>query len=178
MEEIMRSLKSFAITGPESTGKSALAQTLATHYQTAFLPEFARTYLEENGPKYTYETVVYMAEQQLLQQTNFLKQAPSPCFFDTDLMVCRIWLEFVFGKCPSHILRASKEALFTHTLLMDIDLPWQEDPLREHPAQRKELFELYQNSLELARRPFTIISGIGDLRVQAAREVVESFMKG
>jgi nicotinamide riboside kinase len=93
-------------------------------------------------------------------------------------MVCRIWLEFVFGKCPSHILRASKEALFTHTFLMDIDLPWQEDPLREHPAQRKELFELYQNSLELARRPFTIISGIGDLRVQAAREVVESFMKG
>jgi nicotinamide riboside kinase len=178
MEKAMHSLKSFAITGPESTGKSELASQLAKHYQSAFLPEYARSFLELQGPKYTYETVVYIAEQQLLHQTNFLNQAPSPCFFDTDLMVCRIWLEFVFGKCPPHILQASNEHVFTHTLLMDIDLPWQDDPLREHPAQRKELFELYLKSLEMAKRPFTVISGIGELRFQAALKIVDSFVNG
>ena len=33
--------------GPESTGKSTLAQELAKHYNTNFVKEFARNYLQE-----------------------------------------------------------------------------------------------------------------------------------
>ena len=33
--------------GPESTGKTTLAKALAEHYQTTWVPEFARTYLQE-----------------------------------------------------------------------------------------------------------------------------------
>ena len=35
-----------AITGPESTGKSTLAEKLARHFNVDFIPEYSRTYLE------------------------------------------------------------------------------------------------------------------------------------
>ncbi|MBK7030628.1 MAG: ATP-binding protein [Bacteroidales bacterium] len=36
-----------AITGPESTGKSWLAEQLAEYYGTVWVPEFAREFLEQ-----------------------------------------------------------------------------------------------------------------------------------
>ena len=33
--------------GPESTGKTTLAKALASHYQTEWVPEYAREYLQE-----------------------------------------------------------------------------------------------------------------------------------
>lgn len=177
MEKADHSLKSFAVTGPESTGKSTLAAGLAEHYSTIYLPEFARGYLTENGPEYSYETVLFIAEQQLLKQREIFKKRISPCFFDTDLLVCRIWLEFVFGKCPQHIIQESIKPVFTHTFLMNIDLPWQDDPLREHPAQRKELFEMYYRVLEHSERNFTVVSGAGNARLENAIELVNAILK-
>src|SRR5262249_51027668 len=37
------------IYGPESVGKTTLAERLASHYQTAWVPEFARGYLDDKG---------------------------------------------------------------------------------------------------------------------------------
>jgi nicotinamide riboside kinase len=37
--------------GPESTGKTTLAIQLADHYKTAWVPEFARDYLQEKWDK-------------------------------------------------------------------------------------------------------------------------------
>lgn len=167
---------SFAITGPESTGKSQLSQALAKQYSTEYIPEFAREYLRINGPDYTYETVVYIAEQQLLRQNNQFNKRISPCFFDTDMLVCRVWLEFVFGKCPPHILYESLKPVFSHTFLMDIDLPWEADPLREHPNQRKELFDLYYQLLDHSERDFTVISGKGAERLENALLIVDKFL--
>ena len=38
--------------GPESTGKSSLAKELAVHYNTFYVDEFARNYLQEKWDKY------------------------------------------------------------------------------------------------------------------------------
>jgi nicotinamide riboside kinase len=178
MEKTTCPMISIAVTGPESTGKSRISQELAGHYSTIYLPEFAREYLMINGPEYTYETVVYIAEKQLLRQKNMLNKRISPCFFDTDLLVCRIWLEFVFGKCPQHIVLESLKPVFSHTLLMNIDLPWQADPLREHPTQRKELFNLYYQLLDQSERSFTVISGEGAERLDNAVLVVDEILQG
>ena len=42
-------IRRIAITGPESTGKSMLAEELAAHYETVWVPEYAREYLEILG---------------------------------------------------------------------------------------------------------------------------------
>ena len=38
--------------GPESTGKSSLAKELADHYNTFYVDEFARNYLQKKWNKY------------------------------------------------------------------------------------------------------------------------------
>ncbi|HRA73792.1 MAG TPA: ATP-binding protein, partial [Flavobacterium sp.] len=40
-----------ALFGPESTGKTTLATQLAEHFKTAWVPEFARDYLQEKWDK-------------------------------------------------------------------------------------------------------------------------------
>ena len=54
-----------AITGPESTGKSTLARQLAEHYQTTWVPEFARVYLDQLGRPYEEGDLVSIAKGQL-----------------------------------------------------------------------------------------------------------------
>lgn len=41
--------KRIVIYGPESTGKTTLANDLANHYKTEWVPEYAREYLQKNG---------------------------------------------------------------------------------------------------------------------------------
>ena len=48
-------IKKIVIIGPESTGKSTLCEQLAQHYNTSWVREYAREYLEQNGTDYGFE---------------------------------------------------------------------------------------------------------------------------
>ncbi|MFM2286056.1 MAG: hypothetical protein RLZZ543_1553 [Bacteroidota bacterium] len=165
-----------AITGPESTGKSTLAQQLSEHYSCPMVPEYAREYLQELNRKYRAYDVEAIARGQM-DAEKILDKPLRLLFCDTDLLVCRIWLEVVFGSCPDWLLNASRMPRYTHTLLMNIDLPWEPDPLREHPTRRKELFDRYQKALKEDRRPFTLISGTDAERLQNAIQVIDGLLK-
>ena len=56
-------IRRIAITGPESTGKSMLAQQLADHYHTLWVPEFARDYLTSLNRPYEEDDILYIARQ-------------------------------------------------------------------------------------------------------------------
>lgn len=157
-----------AVTGPESTGKSWLASKLAVYYGCLWVPEFARTYLINLGRKYTLEDVEYIAQRQnQLIRSAMAKESPV-LFADTEMLVCKIWSEFVFGHCPVSIASLTESQQFDFYLLCDIDLPWEPDPLREHPDKRKELFSIYQDELTRRKWPFAIISGTGNQRLDNA----------
>jgi len=85
-----------------------------------------------------------------------------------------IWSDYKFRKCDPWIVEQYEKQDFDLYLLMDIDLPWQPDPQREHPDKRKELFELYRNELERLNRRFTIVSGEGEERIQNAIRAIEN----
>ena len=53
-----------AITGPESTGKSTLAEKLAKHFDVSYIPEYSRTYLENFEGQYTENDFVENAKAQ------------------------------------------------------------------------------------------------------------------
>jgi nicotinamide riboside kinase len=61
----METIKKFVVIGPESTGKSTLCNQLAKHYDTRWVPEFAREYLEKNGTNYTYDDLLFIAKGQI-----------------------------------------------------------------------------------------------------------------
>ncbi len=96
-------LRRVSVTGPESTGKTRLAEWLAGHYQTQWVPEYAREYLAKHGPDYTLEDVAAIAHGQLKRENTAVENAREILFCDTDLLVTKIWCEVVFGLCPEWI---------------------------------------------------------------------------
>lgn len=165
-------IKRISITGPESTGKSELAETLAKHYNTVWIPEVARRYLENIGREYNYDDILMIAKKQIDEENKLAKTANGFLFCDTDLIVTKIWCEYKFGSCHSWILEQIEKHKYDLYLLTNIDLPWQPDPLREHPDKRKEIFELYLKELIQRKSPFEIISGLGSNRVENAVQLI------
>ena len=53
-----------AILGPESTGKSTLAEQLAKYFGTDFVPEYSREYLKDFAGQYQIDDVVKIAQGQ------------------------------------------------------------------------------------------------------------------
>jgi NadR type nicotinamide-nucleotide adenylyltransferase len=166
-----------AITGPESTGKSELAKQLAAYYQTVFVPEFAREYLSKLGRSYVFEDIVTIAKGQLELEDSLAEKAEKILFCDTDLLVTKIWSIYKYGKCDAWIEEKVKSHRYDLYLLCGIDLPWTQDPLRENPGQREELFGLYLKELQQLKVKFAIISGLDERRLRNAILAMEVALK-
>lgn len=169
-------MQRISLTGPESAGKSSLAAQLAAHYGTAWVPEYARAYLEAHGPAYALPDLEAIAHGQLAAEDAVAAQATELLFCDTDLLVVKIWAENAFGICPALVLAELAKPRYALTLLLAPDLPWAPDPLREHPdpAQRWHFYELYRAELVGRNWPFAEISGPLEQRLAQALAAVES----
>jgi len=162
-----------SVTGPESTGKSWLAEQLALHYNTLWVPEYAREYLVEINRPYTYDDILLIAQKQF-QLEERSAQKTDLLFCDTDFCVTSIWCTVRYAKCHNWITNMLEQNTYDLHLLCDIDLPWQFDPLREHPEMRAELFDMYQSLLEKHALNYQVVRGNGDLRLQNAIAVVDA----
>ncbi|OWP61411.1 ATPase [Hymenobacter amundsenii] len=161
-----------ALTGPESTGKTTLSSLLADHYHTVWVPEYARAYLTERGPQYALSDLEEMARGQLAAEEAAIREAARRgrpvVFCDTDLLVIKIWSEHSFGYCPDWILRRIEQQRYDLVLLLNVDMPWQPDPLREHPHHRAHFYALYQRELHGQLSNFAEISGPPAERLEQA----------
>ncbi|MFD2787917.1 AAA family ATPase [Hymenobacter rubripertinctus] len=161
-----------ALTGPESTGKTTLSRLLAEHYCTSWVPEYARQYLETQGPNYTVHDLEKITRGQLQAEEDAFRQAQRlglpVVFCDTDLLVIKIWSEHAFGYCPDWILRRLEQQQYDLILLLSVDLPWSPDPLREHPNHRQYFFDLYRRELRGQLSNFTEIRGVPAERLEQA----------
>jgi len=168
-------IRKIAITGPESTGKSLLAEQLAYRYKTCWVPEFARTYLGTLGSPYQEEDILTIAQGQLHAEESLFQEASDYLFCDTEFLVTRIWSLVRYGRCNHWI----EDRFFNHRydlyLLCDIDLPWEFDPLREHPDRRKFLYDFYTKELMDAKFPFAVVRGSGPDRLNHAIHIIETF---
>lgn len=142
------------IIGPESTGKTTLARYLASRYDGVFVPEYAREYMEKLNRPYTYDDVCAIARQQIDQLATLIANT---YFFDTELIITKVWFEHKYGTCPEWVVDA------IHTYPMDVyllcypDLPWIADPVRENPNIRYELFQRYEREVQELGIPYYII---------------------
>jgi NadR type nicotinamide-nucleotide adenylyltransferase len=162
-----------AVTGPESTGKSTLAQQLACHYRAVWVPEYARAYIGGLDRPYTAADVERIARGQLAQYQQALSRADRFLFADTDLLVIKIWMLHAYGSCPDWILRALEQQDFDLYLLMQVDLPWEQDPQREHPHLRPFFYDWYKRELQAYNFPFAEIGGDQEERRQNAIRAIE-----
>lgn len=135
------------LTGPESSGKTTLATALSAQLEAILVTEYARNYLLATDGFYEEKDLRTMAQGQLAAEQLALAGNPRFCICDTDLLVVEVWSEWKYGRCDPWI----KEALMSKPgdlyILCDPGIPWEYDPLREHPEQRHELYAFYKQKL-------------------------------
>lgn len=150
-----------------------LAKNLAHHFGTVWVEEYAREYIDKLNRPYNEDDILKIAEGQLHNEQELLSRADKFLFCDTELIVAKIWSEVKYGRCNSWILDKISLNPYDLYLLCDIDLPWEDDPQREHPHMRKELFQLYHDELTFRNFTFEIIRGMGDDRMNNAIKAME-----
>lgn len=172
-------LRKIVITGPESTGKTTLTEQLGRHYHTVFINEYAREYVEKLKRAYKYKDIVHIAEKQKEQFHAIYPKANKYIFFDTYLIITKIWFIELYNRYPEWIdeeLATNRAELY---LLCDTDLPWIFDSVRENSGEaRKRLFKKYLDELEHFNYRYGIVMGKGVDRFQNALSFIEELNNG
>ena len=173
-------VKRIVIIGPESTGKSTLTQQLAAFFQTSGAGEYAREYLEHLHRPYTAADLVEIAKGQLAAEAYAVKNAGNGLvFLDTNLYVLKVWSESKYGSCDEEILKQIAERRYDLYILTHIDMPWEEDPLREHPQpeMREHFFNEYYDIVQHSGVPFIVVKGAEATRLAAAVAAIRSLVQ-
>ncbi|MDG2433633.1 DUF4301 family protein [Flavobacterium sp.] len=169
-----------AMFGPESTGKTTLSIQLADHYQTEWVPEFARDYLQEKWDNSQsicdVDDMMPIAYGQTKLENEKLKRANKFLFCDTNLMVTKVFSEVYYNYCDPLLDKAAKKHQYDLFFLTDIDVPWEKDDLRDSPDNRKSVFEVFKASLIKNKKPFITLSGDKTSRLKLAVSIIDSLV--
>jgi nicotinamide riboside kinase len=165
-------MKKIVFTGPESTGKTTLAEMFAKYYKCDYAREMSRSYLENIKRKYEYEDLLKIAKLQIEEEVRVMKTQPVFLFCDTDLLTIKIWSSYKFGTCDNWILEQINIRHYDLYFLCNIDVPWQFDPQRENPNERGEFLNIYRKELDKHNKKHVILSGDAEERFKHALKTI------
>jgi len=172
-----KKLIKIAVVGPESTGKSTIAKRLAAHFQTVCVPEYAREYCKNLGNNYSLQDEVNMYYGQIALEDSLIPLAQQEMIIcDTTILTVKIWCDHLFSETPIAVLDEIQRRTYDYYLLMDIDLPWEDDPLRDFPEQREHFLSVWKKELQDLNAPYQVISGLGEARIAHALQAVNTFI--
>lgn len=156
------------ILGPESTGKSTLAEDLSNHFKEPWVEEYAREYLEEIARPYVYEDLVEIGKGQMALEDLQTLESERLLFCDTDLRVIQVWSQYRFEKVDPWVLEEIQKRTYDLILLTDVDLPWAPDPQREYPEleMRQFFLDWYEKLAIESGFPWYKISGSREKRLK------------
>jgi HTH-type transcriptional regulator, transcriptional repressor of NAD biosynthesis genes len=175
-------VKRVAVFGPESTGKTVLAERLGRHFGTVHVPEFARGYIDAKGipaagPLCTYEDIEQIARGQLALEDRLAREAQKVLICDTDTLVTRIYSEKFFGRCPEWVTQTAQSRRYDLYLLTRDDTPFVADAQRDLKRWQSGFNRIFRRRLEEKGAPFVEIGGGWEERFQAARRAVEGLLE-
>ncbi len=168
--------------GPESTGKTTLSEQLARHYNTVWVPEYAREYLQDkwNNERKTCEPkdLLPIAEGQMLLENDLATKATDLLICDTDLLETKVYSEaYYLGYCDPKLEKHALENQYDLYFLTYIDIPWEADDLRDKPNERERMFLYFKDTLERYNRNFVILKGDKKTRLKKAVEHIDNLLK-
>ncbi len=177
-------VKRIAVFGPESTGKTRLAEKLAAHFRVPLVPEYAREFWDRHGA-ITLEDMLPIAREQWRREDEAALlglgsegQAPVKLIIcDTDALTTMLWSDLLYGTCPEELRRVveKRSKQYALYLLLDIDVPFASDPQRcfPDPADREKGMKIWRGALERRQLPFELIQGDWAEREQRAMAAIE-----
>jgi NadR type nicotinamide-nucleotide adenylyltransferase len=169
-----KKIKKIVILGAESTGKSTLCKQLAIHYNTIFVPEFARTYFEEHDiNNYNISDLEIIAKNQLESEKDSINKANNYLFCDTSLITIKIWSTHKFNIVPKYITKYIKPSDYDLYLISNNDVKWIADPQRRNEDLREHLFKWNKHELQKLNVDYKIIKDEGEVRLKNAIRFID-----
>jgi len=157
--------------GPESTGKTELAQRLARELGVAWSAEYAREYAEARGNDLCAGDVEPIARGQIANEDRIDGDL---VILDTDLISTVVYARHYYGSCPEWIERTARERRADLYLLFDTDVPWTADVVRDPAGDtREDQFDAFRCALDEFETRWHIVSGDFEERFRSVLEVLE-----
>ena len=133
-------MKRLCILGPESTGKTVLAERLAAHFGADLMPEYGRTYDifhkqgedgAAKGEDWTEEDLVKLAETHIAMREALAEEAGRMLIEDTDIIQTVIWAEHLLERRCMPLEHMLERADFAdHYFVLSPDVGWIDDGVR------------------------------------------------
>ncbi|WP_417486311.1 AAA family ATPase [Maricaulis sp.] len=167
-------VRTVSVHGPESSGKTTLAEQIGTHFGTCVVPEFGRTYTELFGTDCDADDIVKIARGQQAAIQAARRQARGLLVSDTDAVMSAVW---------SDMLTAGRNAWFDEGvkpcdlyILTGVEFDWVDDGTR-YFADRDTRNDFYARcEAELVRRDlrYVVVSGDRNKRLETAVQAIEA----
>ncbi|MEW4923297.1 ATP-binding protein [Algibacter sp. 2305UL17-15] len=167
--------------GPESTGKTTLSRQLARYYNSVWVPEYAREYLQNkwNNERKTCEPedLLPIAEGQMKLENELAQKTDSVLICDTDLLETKVYSEaYYHGSCDPILEKYALENTYDLYFLTYIDTPWEADDLRDKPEHRENMFQAFKNELLKQNRSFVVLKGDKKKRLETAVSHIDKLL--
>jgi NadR type nicotinamide-nucleotide adenylyltransferase len=168
------------LTGSESVGKTTLATELAARYGVPLVPEFVRDYAAAKGAPLDFTDHGPIARGQVALEDTALAEAAAAghglIVHDTDLVSTVAYCHHYFGRCPTFLEELARARRADLYLLLDIDVPWIADGVRDRGDRRAEVHALFRDTLSRLGAPVILIQGAWDARLAMARHHIDDLL--
>jgi HTH-type transcriptional repressor of NAD biosynthesis genes len=168
-------VKKICFYGPESTGKSTLAKRMAERYQTEFVPEVARELIISND--FTVDDIVKIGYAQFERVEEKTKTANKILFCDTDAITTEIYARHYLHVIPDILFELEKKIQYDIYFLMDIDVEWVADGLRDLGSEREKMFSVFREELQLRKINYLLVKGDYQEREKFVSSVVDELLR-
>ncbi len=143
-------MKVLVLTGPESSGKSWLAEQLQARFGGRVVGEYVRHFIDEQRRDTCYADIPAIARGQLAWEDAARAERPALLILDTHLLSNILWSRILFGACPDWLEPALLRRRYDlHLLLSPEGVAWSADGQRCQPelAQRQAIELELENDL-------------------------------
>jgi NadR type nicotinamide-nucleotide adenylyltransferase len=154
------SVRRIAVLGAESSGKSTLCEALARRYDTLWVPEYLREFVEVNG-RVPFEADQYgIARTQLAREDAAAAQANRFLFCDTTPLMTALYSRVYWGRVDAQLDALARRHDYALTLVTAPDTPWVADGLmRESEEVRERVFGMVEGELDARGIRFVLVEG-------------------
>lgn len=165
-------VKKICLSGSESTGKSTLAEKLAQHFNTTYVPEMAREVIGKTD-EVVFDDLMKIAILHAKTINEKIKEANKLLFCDTDVNITKSYSKYLFNKTlqtPDWINEANH---FSLHIFLETDCPYVQDGTRLSPEERDILDEFHKQQLEQAGIYYLSVYGDWEQRFEKSIEIID-----
>jgi NadR type nicotinamide-nucleotide adenylyltransferase len=177
---VVGDVKRVCLLGAESTGKSTLAGALATRYGTLWNPEYGRPYTQVGRPPrapWTSWEFTHIARIHCWYEDFLATLAHRVLFSDTDAFTTALFHEVYLGR-PAAGFEDLVDRSYDLFVVCGLDVPWRHDEVREFEEQRRWMQERYLERVRASGRPWLVVEGPLERRVENAAGAVDELLGG